>query len=130
MNSVTPNPLLPTTFDNSYRLKLGDYLREHATAINQAASLVLFKSVATAAAYTAGANDHIIKCTSGPYTVTLPAASAMQGKKVTVKRADSGTSTLTIQSSSGTIDGAASVTLTTAWQARTLYSDGTAWLLI
>lgn len=130
MNNVTPNPILPNEIGQPFFLKLGDYLREHAQALNQAAALNLFKSVSTAAAYTSGLNDHIIKCTAGPYTVTIPSASSMVGKKVTVKRADSGTSTLTIQSASGNIDGSATVTLTTAYQARTLYSDGSAWHLI
>ena len=129
MNNVNGQPLLPTEWAQA-RLRISDLLKEYATAINQAANLNLFKSVAVSAAYTASENDHIIRCTSGPYTVTIPAASSMQGKMVTVKRADSGTSTLTIQSSSGNIDGAASTSLTTAYQARTLYSDGTAWHLV
>ena len=130
MNSVTPDPRLPVAIDDRFRLKLYDYLGEFARSINQAASLILWKTVAVSAAYTAGTNDHIIKCTSGPYTVTIPSASSMNGKRIVVKRADGGASTLTIQSASGNIDGAASTSLTTAWQSRELFSDGTQWLLV
>jgi hypothetical protein len=42
-----------------------------------------------------------------------------------VKRGNNTTHTVTIQPVSGTIDGAASVTLTTAWQRRMFMSDGT-----
>jgi hypothetical protein len=130
MNSVTPDPRLPLNIDNSFRLKLADYLGEFARSINQAANLVLWKTVAVSTAYTAGVNDHIIRCTSGPYTVTIPSASSMNGKRIVIKRADSGTSTLTISSASGNIDGAGSTSLTTAWQSRELFSDGTQWLLV
>lgn len=130
MNSVTPDPRLPLNIDNSFRLKLADYLSEFARSINQAANLVLWKTVAVSTAYTAGVNDHIIRCTNGPYTVTIPSASSMNGKRIVIKRADSGTSTLTISSASGNIDGAGSTSLTTAWQSRELFSDGTQWLLV
>ena len=129
MNNVTSQPFLPEAWAQA-RMRISDMLRDFGTAINQAANLQLFKVVSTAAAYTAGTNDHVIKCTSGPYTVTLPAAGDMREKKVTVKRADSGTSTITIATAAGNIDGGATATLTTAYQARTLYSDGVQWWLI
>ena len=106
--------------------RLGQVLRDHAESINQAASGNLFPSVSVATTYSAGSGDLVIYVVpSGTFTVTLPLARDMQNKKVTVKRANNTTHTITIQGASGNIDGAASVTLTTAYQARTFHSDGT-----
>jgi len=130
MNKVAPQPIL-NGWDERTRLRLLDYMREHATAINQAADGLLSNFVSVSAAYTAGVNDHVIVVVpSGTFTVTLPRASDMRSKRVVVKRGNSTTHTITIQSTSGNIDGAASTSLTTAWQSRELFSDGTQWLLI
>ncbi len=128
MKRVDSVPVLPLDGDAMYRLRLHDFLREHATAINQAADQRIFLSVAVTGAYSAGDNDHVILVApSAPCTITLPAASTMINKRVVVKRSNSTTHTITVQSSSGNIDGAASTTLTTAYQAKEFYSDGAAY---
>ena len=77
MNRVTPAPTLPQDDQKmAYRLRLHDYLREHAVAINQAAEQRLFLPAAVTGAYSAGENDHVILIApSAPCTITLPAAS-------------------------------------------------------
>jgi hypothetical protein len=52
----------------------------------------------------------------------------MRNKRIIIKRNNNTTHTITVQSTSGTIDGAASVTMTTAWQIKELYSDGVGWV--
>lgn len=129
MKPVTPNPVLPLEPDSlQYRSRLHDFLREHAVAINQAAEQRIFLPVAITTTYSAGENDHVILAApAAPFTITLPAASTMIYKRVVVKRSNNTTHTITIQSSSGNIDGAASTTLTTAYQAKEFYSDGAAY---
>lgn len=124
MNKVLSDPKLP---DDSKQLvlRLTDYLRAFATSINQAADGRLWLSATASTTYSAGENDHVILVTpTGIFTVTLPSAQAMKNKRVVVKRANNTTHTITIQSSSGNIDGAASVTLTSAYQRREFFSDG------
>lgn len=125
MNNVTPDPKLPSD-SRTLLIRLYDYLREFARSLNQAADGRLFRSAAVSATYTASDNDHIILVSpGGTMTVTLPAASATKDKRIVVKRANSTTHTVTINvAGSGTIDNAASATLTTAYQAREFYSDG------
>lgn len=110
----------------TFLIKLRDILRDYSVSINQGADGRLFKTVSVTGAYSASENDHVILVApSGTCTITLPAASQMQEKRILVKRSNNTTHTITIQASSGNIDGAASVTLTTAWQSREFLSDGT-----
>ena len=110
----------------TFLIKLRDILREYAVSINQGADGRLFRTTSVTGAYTASDNDHVILVApSGTCTITLPAANQMSEKRILVKRSNNTTHAITIQASSGTIDGAASVTLTTAWQRREFLSDGT-----
>lgn len=86
-------------------------------------------SVSTKTAnYSLVSTDSII-LVNGAYTMTLPsAATAGSGTQYTIKRI--GTGTTTINSSSGTIDGSASVQLTTQYSSVTVVSDGTSWWII
>jgi hypothetical protein len=131
MKRVTPQPILPREAGENWTNALLRLLREYSDAINQAADHRLSEFVAITGTYTAGENDHVILCSpSGAFTLTLPAASVMRNKRIVVKRANNTTHTITVQSTSGTIDEAASVTLTTAFQAREFFSDGAEWHLI
>lgn len=63
-------------------------------------------------------------------TVTLPAASTMSGKQITVKdeSGNAATNHITVQvASAGTIDGAATNVISTAYGVGRYYSNGTAW---
>lgn len=61
----------------------------------------------------------------GNTTVTLPAASYMTMHRLI--RTDANASVLTIAPQSGTINGAASITIAGQWTAKTFVSDGTNW---
>ena len=124
MNKVLSDPKLPDD-PKQMVLRITDFLRSFATSINQAADGRLWLSTNVSTTYSSGENDHVILVTpAGIFTVTLPTAQVMKNKRVIVKRANNTTHTITIQSSAGNIDGAASVTLTTAYQSREFFSDG------
>jgi hypothetical protein len=129
VNRVTPLPTLPDDAQaQAYRLRLHDFLREFATALNQAADQRLWLNASASGAYSSGENDHVVLVTpSAPCTITIPAVDRMIYKRVVVKRANNTTHTITVQSANGNIDGAASTTLTTAYQAKEFYSDGANW---
>lgn len=76
--------------------------------------------------YTALASD-IVLCTAGAggFTVTLPASTI--NSQVIVKKVDAGAGTITISPTSGTIDGAATDTITTRYVSNTYVADGTNW---
>ena len=126
MNNVRQDPNLSRQFDESFVKTLYDTLRELLDAVNQAANGQLWRHVEKTASYTSGANDHIVIVKpTGTMVVTLPTAESMVGKRVVVKRGNNTTHTVTIQTAAGNIDGSASVTLTTAYQRREFFSDGT-----
>ena len=131
MKRVTPQPILPREMGENWRLEVLRLLREYSDAINQAADHRLSEFVSITTTYTAGENDHVILCApSAPFILTIPAASVMRNKRIVVKRTNNTTHTITVQSTSGNIDDAATSTLTTAHQAREFFSDGADWHLI
>lgn len=69
--------------------------------------------------------------TSGAVTLTLPSAATVgNGKTYRFKKIDASGNSVTVNtSSSQTIDGASSKSLTTQWQSLTVISDGTNWLV-
>ena len=124
MNKVLSDPKLPDD-PRQLVLRITDFLRSFATSINQAADGRLWLSTSVTTTYSSGENDHVILVVpAAPFTVTLPTAQAMKNKRVVVKRANNTTHTITIATTAGNIDGAASVTLTTAYQRREFFSDG------
>ena len=115
----------------NWKAALLKLVREYSDSINQAADHRLSEFVSVTGTYTAGENDHVILVApTGTCTITLPAVSVMRNKRIVVKRTNNTTHVVTIQSSSGNIDDAASVTLTTAYQPREFFSDGADWHLI
>jgi hypothetical protein len=83
--------------------------------------------------YTAGAGDSVIALNagSGNVTITLPTAVGIAGRQYTIKRIDSSGNTATVATtSSQTIDGAATKSLTAQWKYVTVVSDGANWLVI
>lgn len=72
----------------------------------------------------------LVDTTGGSVTVTLPPAATNLGRRFTVKKLIAA-NTLTLDGNgSETIDGAATVALTTRYAARTVQSDGTAWHIV
>ena len=78
-------------------------------------------------------NGTIVLCnaSSGNVTITLPAASGNSGKIVKFKRTDSsGNSVILDGNASETIDGEATVTMSSAFAALSLVCNGTAWFIM
>ncbi|QOR76681.1 MAG: hypothetical protein IMW88_03850 [Thermoflavifilum sp.] len=84
--------------------------------------------------YTATEKDHTIlaNCSSGPITITLPNPSSLKGRIYTIKKIGNGgiDNALTIQPSSGLIEGGTSYTIYNDWTFVTLQTDGTNWYII
>lgn len=70
--------------------------------------------------------DDVVVCGGTTYTVTLPTAVGQQGRLIYVKRNSSGTINVAADGSE-TIDGSATLSMTTAFQAVILVSDGANW---
>jgi hypothetical protein len=80
-------------------------------------------------AYTATNDDYVIDCTSGTFTVTLPASSGRTGRILIIK--NSGAGTITVDgNASETIDGAATYSLSVQYATVQIMSDGTNWKII
>ena len=129
MRNVPPDPRLSRDVaEDQFRLQLWQVLRELGESINDGSDGKFHKHVSKTGTYSASVNDHtIFVAPSGTCTITLPAPAEMIGKEVVVKRSNNTTHVVTIQGASGTVDGAASVTLTTAWQVRRFRTDGSNW---
>jgi hypothetical protein len=83
--------------------------------------------------YSVATSDNIIFCnaTGGNMTVTLPSAVTFASRKITVKRTNTTANTVTVGSSAGTIDGAASYIIPGGTlNSITVVSDGTNWYII
>lgn len=65
--------------------------------------------------------------TSGNFTITLP--SPVTGTVYIIKKITTDTATLTVATTSGNIDGAATRTLITPYASVTVYTDGTNWFI-
>jgi hypothetical protein len=115
--SFAQNTVVGTLLDN--RLQLGAGLTRARRAVADTATTVTIADMTVA--YTTLTAARI---------VTLPAASTATGQEFTVKDESgscNGTRTLTITPASGTIDGAATKVLNTAYATATVYSNGTNW---
>jgi len=85
--------------------------------------------LARTTAYTATDTDYLIDCTTGTFTVTLPASSGRTGRILIIK--NSGTGTITVDGNAAeTIDGAATYSLSAQWATVQIMSDGTNWKII
>jgi hypothetical protein len=83
--------------------------------------------------YTVTSSDTVVfaDATGGNTTITLPAASGVNGYRFYVKRIDGTSNTVTIaRSGSDTIDGATSLSLDIRYMSVTLVSDGTNWYIL
>ncbi len=122
-----PNPNIKD-FNGLFR----DYARVDMTNVGQLnAQGVTNNIVAKSGAYTATNADDAIACTaSSAYQITLPQGAAYAGKIFAVVK-DAGANVITVAGASGTIGGAASVSLAAnAVHGVTVQSDGTNyWIL-
>jgi hypothetical protein len=99
--------------------------------VNGSISGIGFKQayVTKTGAYTATDDDYVIDCTSGTFTVTLPASSGRTGRILIIK--NSGAGTITVDGNGAeTIDGAATYSLAVQYATIQIISDGTNWKII
>jgi hypothetical protein len=99
--------------------------------VNGSISGIGFKQayVTKTGAYTATNDDYVIDCTSGTFTVTLPASSGRTGRILIIK--NSGAGTITVDgNASETIDGAATYAISVQYGTIQIISDGTNWKII
>lgn len=89
----------------------------------------VIKTVTTT--YTIETTDSTVLCdaTTGAFTALLPIAANCKGFTVTVKKVDSSGNAVTLDAAE-TIDGAASVSLGSQWNSRTVQSDGTNYVIL
>ena len=84
---------------------------------------------AITAARTLDATDHVVNCTSGTFTVTLPTAASVAGRTYRIK--NSGTGSITVGTTlSQTIDGATTKSLATQYSSLTVVSNGANWIVV
>ena len=116
--------------DAGYKLDVqgtGRYTSQLLTAGIQSAF------VSKTGAYTATSTDEVISAdaTSAAFQITLPTASGRTGQTYTIKRINSGANAVTIgTTSSQTIDGASTYSLSTQYKYVTIVSNGSNWLII
>lgn len=85
--------------------------------------------VSKATSYSIGATDNIIEVTATGQTMTLPTALGISGKTYTIKLTASGSSTIATTSSQ-TIDGSTTYSLSAQYKYVTVVSNGAGWLII
>lgn len=69
-----------------------------------------------------------VDASGGAVTVTLPAASGQQGKSFVIVKTDSSTNTVTIDGNAAeTINGDATLVITSQWTSVEVWSNGTTW---
>lgn len=103
------------------------------TLLVPAAKTVVTAVVSKTTAYTAEVTDSVILCSAagGAFTVTLPSAVGLAGHVYTIKKTDSSANAVTIATtSSQTIDGAATKTLSTQYSLWQVASDGANWQIL
>ncbi len=83
--------------------------------------------VAADSPYTVLSSDEtiLVNAVAGAVTITLPAATS--GRTLAIKKTDASANAVTL---AGTVDGAASPTLTAQWQSRILQADGSNWMIL
>jgi hypothetical protein len=79
------------------------------------------------------ATDCVLLCdaTGAAFSVTLPAASGASKRVLMIKKVDVSANAVTIDPDGAElIDGAATASVSTQWESKTLISNGTAWFII
>lgn len=72
--------------------------------------------------------DHVINCTTGTFTVTLPTAVGVSGQEYIIK--NTGTGVITVATtSSQTIDGVTTATINVQYESLSVISDGANWIV-
>lgn len=119
----------PSNIDKDLKIALEDFVFR----VDDNLGYLLKPQVVTiAGAYTATDLDSVILCdaSGGGFTVTLPDAATVKGKVVTIKNIGSSGTVVIDGNGSQTIDGSATVSLSTQYHFRKIASDGSNWHVI
>ena len=95
---------------------------------NKTVSASIFAYTAQTTTYTAGADDYVIHCTSGTFSVNLPTAVGITGKVYIIKNSGSGLITID-PNGSQTIDGVTTYTMGGAESVQVI-STGSNWITL
>ena len=88
----------------------------------------IFNYVQKSATYTIANDNYYIECTANSFTLSLPTAVGIGGQTFVIK--NSGTGTITVDANgSQTIDGAITAVMSTQYEAITIVSNGTDWII-
>lgn len=135
LTRISPEAALPdpATLDEGYPILHGGALKVVNAAQDGFDTVAQFEQLAVLTAATLSVTTESIIAadpTAASQTITLPAAPDA-GHRVTVKKADAGANTVTVETpGSETIDGAANLVLSAAWAKAVLVFDGTDWLTL
>ena len=98
----------------------------------QRSSVFPLAVVSKTSAYTVTDDDAaiLVDATGGAVTVTLPTAVGRTGQTYEIKRTNAGANAVTVDGNGAeTIDGAATVSLSTQYATVRMVSDGTNWMI-
>ena len=95
---------------------------------NKTVSASIFPYTAQTTTYTAGADDYVIHCTSGTFSINLPTAVGITGKVYIIKNSGSGLITID-PNGSQTIDGSTTYTMSQAESVQVI-STGSNWITL
>ncbi len=132
MVSPVPGDGAPHTIDD-LATTIETWRQNGLGAFDSVSAWLPMNTSAITAAYTMTGRDRIIlaDATGGAFAVTLPQASLHKNQQpLVIKRLNSGGNAVTVGSSGGTIDGAATQSLGAQYASITVVSDGTNWLKI
>lgn len=125
---VPLQPPLPADMDAALRQALSDAFRTHALQLNWATA---YDTINVSSAETAFADLVLADASSGGFTLTLPEAGFWNDRVLRIKKTDATGNTVTVAATgSETIDGAASVAISTQYHCRQFMSDGQNWHIV
>lgn len=113
--------------------QLGRWAENGLNALDSTTMWLPMNTVSVTATYTIDGRDKVVLCdaTGGAFTVTLPDATLRKNQQpITVKRLNGGGNAVTVGSASGTIDGAATVSLAAQYATKVFISDGSVYHVI
>jgi hypothetical protein len=121
-------PPLPADMDAALRQALSDAFRTHALQLNWATA---YDTINVSSAETAFADLVLADASGGGFTLTLPEAGFWNDRVLRIKKTDATGNTVTVATAgSETIDGAASVAISTQYHCRQFMSDGQNWHIV
>ncbi len=131
-SGLTTSQLLRTDTDTkAAAVTVGSGLSFDGTTLTASASSLAVTS--KTANYTITTSDDLVLASAagGAFTVTLPTAVGKTGRIFKIKRTNSGSNNVTVgTTSSQTIDGSTTYTISTQYQSIDVISDGSNWHII